>query len=279
MTLSITQQPLIKVVNLQWQINDKVILESLSFDVNKGEILGIIGPNGAGKTSLLRCLLNHQDNFYGEIKFKNKHLKHYSAKQLAQSFAVVAQKASPIFELSVFDVVRMGLLPHKGLFALDSDYDRHQIEISLEKVGLKSLINSPYNVLSGGEQQRVLIARALVQKAEILILDEPTNHLDVFYQHQILQLVNSLGITVIMTVHDLNLAGQYCQRLLLLNKGKLICDDTPNKLLSSSRLSQVFGLNCHRDQDPITQCPRVSFHLDSKLNHAQEPIHKMSVVK
>ena len=269
MTLSIAQQPLIKVVNLQWQVNDKVILDNLSFDVTKGETLGIIGPNGAGKTSLLRCLLNHQDNFSGDVKFKNKHLKHYSAKQLAQSFAVVAQKASPIFELSVFDVVRMGLLPHKGLFAVDSDYDRHQIEISLEKVGIKSLINSPYNVLSGGEQQRVLIARALVQKAEVLILDEPTNHLDVYYQHQILQLVNSLGITVIMTVHDLNLAAQYCQRLLLLNQGKLICDNTPNELLTPETLTQVFGLNCHRDQDPITQYPRVSFHLNNKMGMAK----------
>lgn len=275
MSSSIAHSPFIKVVNLSWQVKDKIILEQLSFNVNKGEILGIIGPNGAGKTSLLRCLLNHQNNFSGDVHFKNKKLCHYNAKQLAQSFAVVAQKASPIFALSVFDVVRMGLLPHKSLFSLDNDYDRHQIELALEKVGLISSINSPYHVLSGGEQQRVLIARALVQKAEILVLDEPTNHLDVYYQHQILQLVKSLKITVIMTVHDLNLAAQYCQRLLLLNHGKLISNDTPDKVLTSQSLTKIFGLHCHREQDPITQCPRVSFY----PNNHQETPPKMSIVK
>jgi len=267
---SIAQQPLIKVVNLSWQVKNKVILDHLTFDVNKGETLGIIGPNGAGKTSLLRCLLNHQNDFSGDIHFKNKKLNHYNAKQLAKSFAVVAQKASPIFALSVFDVVRMGLLPHKGLFELDNDHDRHQVELALEKVGLSSLITAQYNVLSGGEQQRVLIARALVQKAEILILDEPTNHLDVYYQHQILQLVQSLDITVIMTVHDLNLAAQYCQRLLLLNRGKLICDNEPDKLLTPQILSPVFGLDCQRDQDPITEKPRVSFNLTNKKDNVNE---------
>ena len=263
MSSSTGQQPILKVVNLSWQVKDKLILEALSFNVHQGEILGIIGPNGAGKTSLLRCLLNHQSDFHGEVYFNNKKVCHYSPKLLAQNFAVVAQKATPIFALSVFDVVRMGLLPHKGLFSVDSEQDRHQIELALTKVGLILLINSAYHVLSGGEQQRVLIARALVQKAEILILDEPTNHLDVYYQHQILQLVHSLGITVIMTVHDLNLAAQYCQRLLLLNEGKLISDDTPNKVLTSQALTDVFGLYCHRDQDPITQSPRVSFYLNA----------------
>ena len=265
MSSSIAQQPLIEVVDLSWQVKDKIIVQQVSFTVNKGQILGIIGPNGAGKTSLLRCLLNQQNDFSGDVYFKNKKLCHYNAQQIAKSFAVVTQKATPIFALSVFDVVRMGLLPHKGLFSLDNDYDRHQIELALEKVGLISSINSTYHLLSGGEQQRVLIARALVQKAEILILDEPTNHLDVYYQHQILQLVNSLGITVIMTVHDLNLAAQYCDRLLLLNQGKLISNDLPKKVLTSHVLTDVFGLYCHQDLDPITQSARVSFYLKDPL--------------
>jgi len=262
---SLVNQPLlIKVENLSWQINDKHILNQVSFDIRKGEVIGIIGPNGAGKTSLLRCLLNHQSDHSGDVYFKNKKICLYSAKQIAKSFAVVAQKSTPIFALSVFDVVRMGLLPHKGMFTLDSDYDRHQVELSLERVGLTSLINEQFNVLSGGEQQRVLIARALVQKAEVLFLDEPTNHLDVYYQHQILQLVKSLNITVIMTVHDLNLAGHYCQRLLLLNNGSLVCDNIPDKVLTPEFLTNVFKLTCYRDQDPTTQSPRVSFSLKTK---------------
>ncbi len=261
---------LLTIKHLSWQINNKNILQNISFAVEQGEIIGIIGPNGAGKTSLLRCLLNHQQDFTGDISFKNKNIKHYSARELAQHFSLVAQKAAPLFDLSVFDVVKMGLLPHKKLFALDTDHDLHQIELALEKVGLLALINTPFNLLSGGEQQRVFIARALVQKADVLILDEPTNHLDVYYQHQILSLVTSLNMTVIMTVHDLNLAAQYCQRLLLLDQGELISDGTPEKVLNTNLLSKVFKLHCIRDKDPITQKLRVAFY---PKNHKEVSAH------
>lgn len=250
--------------NIRWSLPEKTILDDISLQVNLGEVIGIIGPNGAGKTSLLRCIMQQQKGASGEVLFKSKNIALLSHKALAQHFAMVAQKAPPVFSLTLYDVVRMGLLPHKPAFALDNDHDRNQIKLALEKVGLSQSMKTPFNVLSGGEQQRALIARALVQKAEILILDEPTNHLDVYYQHQILQLVCSLNITVIMTVHDLNLAAQYCHRLLLLNKGKVVIDDTPEHVLTPSILEDVFNINCHRDQDPITSAPRVYFYLGGK---------------
>ncbi|NQY63612.1 MAG: ABC transporter ATP-binding protein [Alteromonadaceae bacterium] len=256
---------LLCIKQLLWKVNGKTILNNIDLSVNKGEVVGIIGPNGAGKTSLLRCILNQQKEFSGTINFKGKDINHYSAKQLAQHFAVVAQKATPIFALSVFDVVSMGLLPHKTLFSFNNSQDLHQITLALEKVGLTNELHSQYNHLSGGEQQRVLIARALVQKAEILILDEPTNHLDVYYQHQILKLVKDLNITVIMTVHDLNLAAQYCQRLVLLNKGKIIADDITERVLNPEILTEVFRLPCQREQDPITNVARVYFHLANNI--------------
>jgi len=252
---------LLSLAGIHWQVDNKPILDNISLDVDKGEVIGIIGPNGAGKTSLLRCILQQQKQTSGCIYFKSKNISQYSSKELAKYFAMVAQKAAPIFALTLYDVVRMGLLPHKTAFSLDNDHDRHQIRLALEKVGLSGDIDTAFNLLSGGEQQRALIARALVQQAEILILDEPTNHLDVYYQHQILQLVKALKITVIMTVHDLNLAAQYCQRLLLLDKGKLVCDNTPDKVLQPEILSRVFNLDCQRDQDPVTGAPRVYFHL------------------
>ena len=277
---------LLNVANLSWQVANKTILSDISFQINTGEIVGIIGPNGAGKTSLLRCILNQQTartGVDGQVYFKNKVITQYSKKQLAKHFAVVAQKASPIFALTVFDVVRMGLLPHKSLFALDNDHDQHQISLALEKVGLSNFIHQQYNQLSGGEQQRVLIARALVQKAEILILDEPTNHLDVYYQHQILHLVKKLNITVIMTVHDLNLAAQFCQRLLLLNEGRLVADNTPEQLLTSETLSKVFRLNCQCDQNPVTHAPRVTFNLPTTtelhIHNTNEPVMNNKVNK
>ncbi len=257
---------LLSITQLSWEISHKKILQDISFDIAKGEVIGIIGPNGAGKTSLLRCLTNqvpssNSSHYTGTVYFKNKRIKHYSAKQIAQHFALVMQKNDPIFALSVLDVMKMGLLPHKSLFSLDTDHEQHKIQLALNKVGLQHTINDAFNQLSGGEQQRVLIARALVQATEILILDEPTNHLDAFYQHQVLHLVNKLNITVIMTVHDLNLASQYCQRLLLLNKGKLIADGTPSEVLTSECLSDVFRLPCQQDIDPITKATRVSFYL------------------
>lgn len=273
---------LLNISALSWKIQQKTILHNISFNVRKGEVIGIIGPNGAGKTSLLRCLTNQANilsssNVSGNVQLKNRPLKQYSAKEIAQHFALVMQKNDTIFALSVQDVMKMGLLPHKSLFSLDSDHDKAQIALALDKVGLSHELHSHFNQLSGGEQQRVLIARALVQASQILILDEPTNHLDVYYQHQVLQLVNKLNITVIMTVHDLNLASLYCQRLLLLNKGELICDGSPKEVLAPEQLSKIFGLPCQQGVDEITGATQVSFYLQE--NHLKEKKFKTVVFK
>lgn len=269
---------LLTLQSVSWSVGNQAILSDISFNVKQGDILGIIGPNGAGKTSLLKCLLNQSNNWQGNISLKNKSIKQYKPHHLAQIFALVVQKSPPIFDLKVYDVVRMGLLPYKALFARDTDLDKKEILLALEKVGLATSENKYFNTLSGGEQQRVLIAKALVQKAQILVLDEPTNHLDIFYQHQILQLVKALKITVIMTIHDLNLAAQYCTRLLLLNNGKLVCNDKVDNALNPTTLSEVFGLPCYRDyayHAPTNEnktsatsstVPRVHFYPDVKTS-------------
>jgi len=258
---------LLSIENLSWQVFDKTILNNISFNVARGEVLGIIGPNGAGKTSLLRCITHQNSHVRGNklsgvVTLENRIISQYSAKELAQHFALVAQKTEAIFSLNVYDIVSMGLLPHKSLFSMDSTADKNNISKALEVVGLSHALSQSFNDLSGGEQQRVLIARALVQGSQILVLDEPTNHLDVYYQHQILRLVTSLQLTVIMTVHDLNLASQYCHRLLLLNKGALVCDGPPEKVLTSELLSNIFRLNCLQEIDSKTGKPRVYFYLE-----------------
>lgn len=251
---------LLSVASLSWSVDKQFIIKNISFDVNSGDIIGIIGPNGAGKTTLLKCLLNHYKNWQGTIKLKNKALSQYKPNELAQTFALVIQNSPPIFDLKVYDVVRMGLLPYKILFARDSDTDKKSIISALEKVGLANSQAKFFNTLSGGEQQRVLIAKALVQKAKVLVLDEPTNHLDIYYQHQILQLVKALNITVIMTIHDLNLAAHYCNRLLLLDKGQLVSDNSVDKVLKPELLTKVFGLPCYRDDAQHCGVPRVYFY-------------------
>jgi iron complex transport system ATP-binding protein len=252
---------MVQVSELCWQQQRKIILQDIDFTINTGEVIGIIGPNGAGKTSLLRCIQQLIPDFRGAITFKGTPILDFDRRQLAQSMAVVAQQSQPIFALSVNDVIRMGLLPHKNLFATDTHADRNQIAQAIEKVGLTSMADKDFGILSGGEQQRALIARALVQGAELLIMDEPTNHLDVYYQHQIMHLVKDLNITVIMTVHDLNLAAQHCPRLLLLEKGKLVADGGADEVLNADLLTRVFNLPCVRDTDPHNGLPRVGFHL------------------
>jgi iron complex transport system ATP-binding protein len=260
---------LLSVESVSWAVDKQSILNNISFDVARGDIIGIIGPNGAGKTSLLKCILNQYKNWQGGIKLKNKKISDYKPHELAQTFALVVQNSPPIFDLNVYDVVRMGLLPYKSLFARDNDVDKKDIIRALEKVGLASSQAKFFNTLSGGEQQRVLIAKALVQKAKILVLDEPTNHLDIFYQHQILQLVKALNITVIMTIHDLNLAAHYCNRLLLLDKGNLVSDNSVDQVLKPELLTKVFGLPCYRDDAQHCGVPRVYFYpaTDTMMAH------------
>ncbi|AWB65210.1 ABC transporter ATP-binding protein [Saccharobesus litoralis] len=259
---------LIKVDNLDWQVDRKSVLSGVSFTLSKGETVGVVGPNGAGKTSLLKCLYGEHRNFAGNISLTGKPITQLSRNQLAKTIAVVAQTNVSIFNLSVYDVVRMGLLPHKALFESDTEADINLINRALQQVDLLDKQHQAYATLSGGEQQRTLIARAIVQQSPILIMDEPTNHLDIYYQHQLIGLAKNTGRTLLLAIHDLNLAAQYCDRLILLNQGQVVADDTPNNVLTAKRLKQVFRLDCIVDQNPHLACPRVTF-APNKINDRQ----------
>lgn len=257
---------LLSIKQLSWQVNNVQILRDISLNVNKGEVIGIIGPNGAGKTSLLNCVLRQIADYRGQIEIDGYSSKELSSNSLAKYFALVSQQHNALFDLTVFDVVHMGLLPHKSLFERDTIKDIESINSALNKVGLINAREQRFNSLSGGEQQRTLIARALVQQSKILILDEPTNHLDVYYQHQILSLVRSFGITVIMTVHDLNLAAQYCQRLVVIKDGQIKADGTVKETLHAPLLSQVFNLSCLITEHPVSHVPQVVFYPKGDTN-------------
>ena len=251
---------ILTVENLRWTTQGKMILDGINFSLEKGEFLGIIGRNGAGKTTLLRFLsLYYAAPSEGTIHFKKKLLSDYSRKELAKHIAVVSQQTEMVFSLSVSEVVRMGLLPFKSWFDIDTDQDRTTIESALFQVGLNGFEKRRFDQLSGGEQQRALIARALVQGAKLLLLDEPTNHLDIHYQYQIMDLIKQLGLTVIASVHDLNLAAEFCDRILFLDRGNILADGPPEDILTRDRLEQVFELPCCLDKHPFTLKPRVSF--------------------
>jgi iron complex transport system ATP-binding protein len=246
---------------LSWRAGHTDILHQVSFQLQPGEILGLIGPNGAGKSTLLKLLQRQMPPTTGSIALCQRPLASYSRKELAQWIAVVGQH-SEVFNGTVLDGVRLGLLPHKAWYQADNSGDEALLLAALQKVGMAAKAGQAFMALSGGEQQRVLIARALVQQAKILLLDEPTNHLDVHYQHQVLALLRELGVTVVISIHDLNLAATYCDRILLLDQGQCIACGPPAKVLQQSLLSQVFQLPTVVDQHPLTGKVRVSFALD-----------------
>lgn len=240
------------------KLGGKIILHPLSFQINSGEIVGIIGPNGAGKTTLIKTLQRHVIPASGDVLLSGKSLSKFSRQELARQLAMVSQESSTVFALLVQQVVAMGLLPHKSWFQFTSSKDEQRIELALKQVGLQHKALVPLHQLSGGELQRVYIARALVQQATLLLLDEPTSHLDIRYQHQILGLLRQHRVSALLSIHDLNLAARYCDKLLLLHQGDMLAFGSPEQVLQPALLQQVFELPCVVDST-THDCLQVTF--------------------
>lgn len=249
----------LKVSDLSWVIEGKTILADIGFALQTGQMLGLIGPNGAGKSSLLRCIYRFIQPTHGSISLFNQNIEQLSPKAFARRVAVVQQDTPHYFDITTEQLVAMGLTPHKGMFDSNSSGDRQMIAKALEKVGLSQKLQQQYERLSGGEKQRALIARAIVQQPQLLILDEPTNHLDVRYQIQILELVRSLGISVLASIHDLNLASALCDSLLLLDKGSVSAMGTPSEVLTEARIAEVFGVCAQVSSHPQHGNPLISY--------------------
>nr|WP_245942547.1 ABC transporter ATP-binding protein [Candidatus Colwellia aromaticivorans] len=236
-----------------------MILDDISFSVEQGSFTGILGPNGAGKSSLLRCLYRFVKPEQGTVSFEHNDIWQINANDYAKNVAVVLQETPSHFNLTVHDVVALGLIPHKGIFSRADKSDNEKIIQAIVQVGLAHKTQQHFEHLSGGEKQRALIARAIVQSPTLLIMDEPTSHLDVRYQIQIMELAKSLGITVIASFHDLNLASAMCDNLLVLNQGKLVCQGEPKKVLTSEMLSDVFGVCAHISEHHQHKVPHISY--------------------
>ncbi len=252
---------MLEVKKLSWGLKKKQILSNINFSVQQGEFIGIIGPNGSGKSSLLRCLYGHNSPFSGEVLFQQHPLQSYSRKSLARQIAVVLQEPPTQFDLQVVDVIRMGLIPHKKLFSINLKNEQNAIIGASNKVDLYDKLDHSFNSLSGGEKQRAMIARAILQQPKLLLMDEPTNHLDIHHQVEVLKLAQLIGMTVIVTLHDLNLAATFCDRLILLDEGEISAQGEPESVLTSSILQRVFKVNAFIDKQPYNQKLRVSFEL------------------
>ena len=230
-------------------IGDKEILKGLDVHLKPKEFLGIIGPNGSGKSMFLKCLYRVQKPTEGKITLNGRALDELSYRESALQLAVVAQHNFYSFDFSVMEVVLMGRSPHKCLLDRDNADDYRVARKALGTVGLEDCAERNFSSLSGGEQQRVILARALTQQAECMILDEPTTHLDIKYQLQIMDIVKSLDLTVAAAIHDLNIAALYCDRLIAIKKGRVVGLGTPRELLTEKFIHELYEVHSKVEQD------------------------------
>ena len=229
------------------------ILAYIRVAAESRQIVGIIGPNGSGKSTLLKCIYRVLKPTHGAVLLNGRDMQGYSVRQSAQQLAVVSQHHAYSFDFTVREVVLMGRSPHKRAFERDTAEDYRIVQEALETVGMEEKADRIFSTLSGGEQQRVVLARALAQQTPCLILDEPTNHLDIQYQLQMMELLRSLDKTVLLAVHDLNLAAVYCDYLFALQNGKLAGSGTPQELLTPAFIEKVYGVKARvgTDEDGV----------------------------
>ena len=239
----------IRTEDLKAVLNGNPILKGVSLQAGEKQLIGVIGPNGGGKSTLLKCIYRVLQPTGGAVFLDGKPLSEYSFRESALKIAVVAQHNYYNFDFSVQDVVLMGRSPHKKTLERDNAQDFRIVEEALTKVGMLHFAERSFSTLSGGEQQRVILARALAQQTPCLILDEPTNHLDIKYQLQLMDLVRGLDRTVITAVHDLNIAAMYCDWLYAVKDGRVVGQGTPQTLLTPEFIRQVYEVEAQVSTD------------------------------
>ena len=237
---------------LQATLGGSHILKGVSIEVSDKDFVGIIGPNGSGKSTLLKSIYRVLTPQSGTVFLDGNALNSYKPKESARKMAVVAQHNYYNFEFSVQDVVLMGRAPHKKAMERDNADDYRIVREALEKVNMGGFAQRSFSTLSGGEQQRVILARALAQQTQCLILDEPTNHLDIKYQLQLMDFVRSLRLTVVAAIHDLNIAAMYCNKLFVLQNGRIIAFGPPKQVLTREFIRQVYEVEAKLYTDPET---------------------------
>ncbi|SCI67471.1 Probable siderophore transport system ATP-binding protein YusV [uncultured Clostridium sp.] len=257
----------LQVKNLKFSIDKKDILKDISFDIPKGSFVGIIGPNGSGKSTILKNIYRLYKPDSGKLILDNKDLSTMKDKDCAKEIAVLAQESNSQFDFTVEQIVKMGRYPYKSVFEDYSKKDIDMVNNMLKRVGLDDYSDRSFSKLSGGEKQRTLIARALVQDTDFLILDEPTNHLDIGYQIQLMDLVKSLNITTLSAIHDMNIASMYCDYLIVMKDGKIRKCGSVEEVITSDMLKEIFGVNAYVGINPINNKLQVSFmHSHQHIN-------------
>ena len=234
----------LKVKEMEFSYASTPVLENVCMELAPSEILGIVGPNGAGKSTLLRCIDRILKPQRGSILLDGQEIKEMSRMEIARRMGYVPQTSTRVFPATVFDTVLMGRRPHLGWRSNEQD-----VEKVLEVLKLLDIVEfalRDFNEISGGQQQKVLIARALAQEADILLLDEPTSNLDIRHQLEAMDIIKKLvkekGISAIMAIHDLNLGSRYSDRIIMLNSGKIFSAGDPESALTPENIEHIYGV-------------------------------------
>ncbi|PWA12195.1 ABC transporter [Pueribacillus theae] len=245
--------------NVSLTLNDNPILNNMDILVRNQEFVGLLGPNGSGKSTFLKSIYRTMKPDVGWISLANQDIYKLPPRKVARQMAVVRQESAIEFDFSVREIVMMGRFPHKSAFQSDTKQDEELVNETLARVGMQDFAERSFTTLSGGEKQRVLIARALAQQAKLLVLDEPTNHLDIHSQLQIMAILKKLRCTVLTALHDLNIAAVYCDRLYIVKSGEIVASGTPAEVLQPQLINDVFGVDCEVSIHPRTAKPHIVF--------------------
>jgi len=253
---------MIEVNSISFRYHEDWVLQDVSFRVEKGEFVGVIGPNGSGKTTLLKILYRLLSPQKGEILFELVPMRKMDRNDIAKRVAVVAQETQLLFPFSVLETVLMGRSPYLGHLMFESEKDLEIAKKAMEWTKVLPFSERPMDELSGGERKRVFIARALAQEPEVILLDEPTANLDIHHQIDFLDLILTLnrerGLTMVMASHDMNIASEFCDRLILLQDGRIYKMGTPQEVITKENIESVFGCEVWIDQNPVSGMPRIN---------------------
>ncbi len=251
-----TGTPALAVSEITAGYGPAAVLHDLSFELTEGEMLAIVGPNGAGKSTLLKVAGGSLRSWHGSVELLGRPLASYHGRELARVVATVAQENQVAFRFSVLEIVLMGRAPHLGSFRFETDHDLAAAHAAMERFELLELAHRPINELSGGERKRVFLARALAQEPRVVLLDEPTAFLDLRHVAEILgqfrKLCSERAVAVAATMHDLNAAALYADRVLLLNNGATVACGPPDQVLTAANLEQVYQVRVHIGRNPVT---------------------------
>lgn len=255
-------EPILKLCNIGFKYEDNEVLRNIDLDINAGEILGILGPNGSGKSTLMRVMDGVLTPRSGEILINGKPYKSFKRSRLAREVAMVAQEHHFRFTFSCIEVVLMGRFPHLKRLQFEDHNDLEIAAESLRATHALEFAERSIHDLSGGEKQRVLIARALAQEPRVILLDEPTSFLDLKFKREVFKLISSLtrekGLGVAIVSHDIDLAAQYCSKIILLKNGTVYRTGDPDSVITAENIEDVYECPVLVDRNPLSGRPRVS---------------------